>query len=199
MTLFKHKKVIVILCTFFVLIIAILIFWNNNRASTYSAQNKLDASIIKVINENGYSGNIKIEEKKYFGSKIALYYSFKNNDEKQYAVGLLKKTLLPPYIKVIYLGYSGNGISQTREPITSDMTRNINILLLWNKDKKVKKIKLKIFGEPVGKLNEYADVSNSEIYFNVIEMKNNGSVLIERYLDKNNYDIMPDTAQNPWF
>lgn len=192
LALHTQKKAIYLLCIFFVLIVAVLIFWHNNRTSTYSQQNKLDASIIKIIDENGHSGSIKIEEKKYFGSKIALYYSCGNNVNKKYSVGLFKKTLLPPYIKMICLGYSDNAINLSREPLTPDMRNNINILLFHNIGRKVKKIKLAISGEPLIKLNEYVDVSNSDIYFDAIEMKNHGSVLFDRYLDNNNHDIMPD-------
>lgn len=189
--MFKNRKIICMLLVICFIIISILLFWHKDRNSTYSEQNKLDTAISKIIDENSNHKDVRIEKIKYLDSKIALYYSYGNSDDKQYAVGLFKKTLFPPYIKMIYLSYSDNSINQSREPLVNKMSKNINILLFYNKNSNVKKIKLRFEGKPVIKTNEYIDIADSEIYFSVIEMKNNGSVYFDNFFDKNNKAIIP--------
>lgn len=173
-----------------ILFITILFLWDNNRTSTYFNQNKLKASIIKIIENKSNLNNIDIKEMRFVDSKIALYYSY-GNKQNQYATGLFEERLLPPYVKMIVLGYGNIRSTHDVEPTTVTMSKNINILFFYNKNKEVAKIKLGFSGEPVNKMNEYVDISNSDIYFGVIEMKKQGTVCIENYYDKNNKIIFP--------
>lgn len=112
----KYKKVTSILFIPLVLLIVIIFLWCNDRSSSYFNQNRQETTIVNIIANKNHIKNkkdiakIKIEGIKYFDSKIALCYSYEG--QKEYDAGLFEETLLPPYVKMIYLayGYSDNAL-----------------------------------------------------------------------------------------
>lgn len=189
-----YTKLTNILSIPIILLLLFIIILCNNKSSVYFNQDKFDSQVIKVITEKTPSdqklSNIKIERKKYFQSKLAFCYSYESNGNKKYAIGLFKKSILPPYVKIICLGYSDKSTIQIKEPTNSN-SNSINVLLLYNENRKIKKIKLKYYGISTNKNKEYIDISNSDLYFDAVEMKNGGSVYFEKFYDKNNNEIFP--------
>jgi hypothetical protein len=198
----------IVFISFFIILI-IFFVWSNDRASKYFNVNNTDKEISKIINKdfininnsknanssrllNANISDIKIGDKQYFDSKIALYFSYFIDNKKHYGVGLFTHTILPPYIKSLGIAVGDNDVIQFQEPIPSGTNeKKINILLYNNINKEVKKLKLKVYGQSINKINQFVDITNLDVYFNCFEMKNNGSIYFDSFFDANNKTFFP--------
>lgn len=189
----KYKKQIICLSIGLIFVVGLFTaFCYKNETALYRNQNRLDSRIINIIQKKPPDrelGSVKVEKIKYIGSKLAVCYSYGDNAKRRYAVGLLQKKLLPPYIKMIYFSYSGDNIIESQEPSTTKS--KINILLYDNRDKKVDKIRFKYLGKTSSAV-QVIPMSNCQIYFDAIVTQRDVIALFDQFLDKHNAQIFPE-------